>query len=165
MNGLAKGRDPENVTVKNFAGEENLTRAEAVTFIKNVLDAGVNKAKVRPTTSSTKLPTFGDNEPVVNKEQNSLLNRPVGYGIDLEANLSQEVVERLNEYSMLEEKEKSPDRPSTRPVGSYFEDPEWRNHIDNGIFNNDAHSHIERKLGTSNWEFIPPLKHFIVIQR
>lgn len=50
--GLAAGRNPNQITVKNFGGEDPLTRAESLTFIRNLLDAGVTELQPRPTQPS-----------------------------------------------------------------------------------------------------------------
>lgn len=50
--GLAKGTDPSKITIQSYAGSKTLTRAEAVQFIKNLKDAGVEEIKERPTKPS-----------------------------------------------------------------------------------------------------------------
>jgi len=47
-NGLATGKDPNNPTIKNFGGEEPLTRAQAVAFIKRVLEKGIKDENGNP---------------------------------------------------------------------------------------------------------------------
>jgi len=56
MNGLAEGRVPGEITVGNYEGDELLTRAESVQFIKNVLERGVDEIKERPFEPSEPLP-------------------------------------------------------------------------------------------------------------
>lgn len=58
--GLAKGKNSNDVSIGGFGGNDYLTRAEAVTFIKNVLDKGITDEsgkpimKPRPSTPSPK---------------------------------------------------------------------------------------------------------------
>jgi len=47
-NGLATGKDPNNPTIENFGGEEPLTRAQAVAFIKRVLEKGIKDENGNP---------------------------------------------------------------------------------------------------------------------
>jgi hypothetical protein len=66
LHGLAQGRDPNNITIANFGGEESLTRAEAVQFIRNLYEAaGVTELKSRPVTPSPKLPEIGDHDRII----------------------------------------------------------------------------------------------------
>lgn len=65
LNGLAKGKDPSNLTIASFEGDATLTRAEAVQFIKNVLENGVDKLQPRPTSPSPALPEIGENDRIV----------------------------------------------------------------------------------------------------
>ena len=60
LQGLAQGSDPNNITIANFARNSELTRAEAVQFIKNVLDNGLDELQIRPIDPSPALPPFGD---------------------------------------------------------------------------------------------------------
>lgn len=46
--GLAKGYDAGKVTIENYHGADTLTRAQAVQFIKNLKDAGIQEIKARP---------------------------------------------------------------------------------------------------------------------
>jgi hypothetical protein len=46
--GLAKGKIADSVTLENYYGQEGLTRAEALQFIKNVVDKGITEIKERP---------------------------------------------------------------------------------------------------------------------
>lgn len=46
--GLAKGKKPTVVSIDNFDGEGNLSRAEAIQFIKNVLENGVKDKDGNP---------------------------------------------------------------------------------------------------------------------
>lgn len=47
-NGLAKGKKPGVVSISNYEGEGQLTRAEAIQFIKNVLENGVKDKDGNP---------------------------------------------------------------------------------------------------------------------
>lgn len=49
INGLSQGTDQNQISVENYKGESNLTRAEAVTFIANVKKVGVPTIQARPT--------------------------------------------------------------------------------------------------------------------
>lgn len=46
--GLAKGTDPKSVGVESFNGKGNLTRAEAVQFIKALKEKGIKELQTRP---------------------------------------------------------------------------------------------------------------------
>ncbi|MCF6094527.1 S-layer homology domain-containing protein [Microaerobacter geothermalis] len=46
--GLAKGKNPNEISIESYDGEGTLTRAEAVQFIKNLKDKGIQELKVRP---------------------------------------------------------------------------------------------------------------------
>ncbi|WCF11540.1 S-layer homology domain-containing protein (plasmid) [Paenibacillus thiaminolyticus] len=46
--GLADGTNPNEVTVENFKGEKELTRAEAIKIIKNFYDYGIGGLLERP---------------------------------------------------------------------------------------------------------------------
>lgn len=46
--GLARGKDPSQLSIEGYHGEDLLTRAEAVQFVKNVLESGLKELKVRP---------------------------------------------------------------------------------------------------------------------
>jgi hypothetical protein len=46
--GLAKGKIADSVTLENYHGQDGLTRAEALQFIKNVVDKGITEIKERP---------------------------------------------------------------------------------------------------------------------
>ncbi|OEH94108.1 hypothetical protein [Bacillus solimangrovi] len=46
--GLAKEKDVNNITIDNFAGEDTLTRTEAVQFIYNVLENGKQDSGGKP---------------------------------------------------------------------------------------------------------------------
>ncbi len=51
--GLAKGKNPNEISIDSYDGDGALTRAEAITFIKNVLDKGItDKLLYRPKTPS-----------------------------------------------------------------------------------------------------------------
>ena len=65
--GLAKGKDPNNITIANFEGKATLTRAEAVQFVKNVLETGVEKLQKRPIIPSPRLPVVRDTDKIVAK--------------------------------------------------------------------------------------------------
>lgn len=69
LNGLAKGKDPSNITIANYEGNTSLTRAEAVQFIKNVLETGVAKLQERPKTPSPKLSDVKDTDKVVGEKE------------------------------------------------------------------------------------------------
>lgn len=47
-NGLAKGTDPNKVTIKSYNKEGKLSRAEAVQFIRNVVDNGTEDLQTKP---------------------------------------------------------------------------------------------------------------------
>jgi hypothetical protein len=51
--GLAQGNDVNNITIANYGGDKELTRAEAITFLWKLKNAGVTKLKVRPSTPSS----------------------------------------------------------------------------------------------------------------
>lgn len=65
LNGLAKGKDPDNLTIASYEGESTLTRAEALQFIKNVQENGVSDLKTRPITPSPDLPKIGVNDKII----------------------------------------------------------------------------------------------------
>ena len=65
LKGLAKGRDPQNLTIANYQGEATLTRAEAVQFIKNVIENGNPMIGSRPTNPSPSLGPIGDNDRII----------------------------------------------------------------------------------------------------
>jgi len=46
--GLARGKDPNQISIEGFKGEDLLTRAEAVAFVQNLLKSGLTKLKPRP---------------------------------------------------------------------------------------------------------------------
>jgi hypothetical protein len=46
--GLAKGKIADSVTLENYHGQDGLTRAEALQFIKNIVDKGITEIKERP---------------------------------------------------------------------------------------------------------------------
>ncbi|HHY66008.1 MAG TPA: S-layer homology domain-containing protein [Alicyclobacillus sp.] len=46
--GLAKGEDPNRITIEGFNGQGLLTRAQAVQFVKNAMDHGMTELKARP---------------------------------------------------------------------------------------------------------------------
>ncbi|MBT9281112.1 MAG: S-layer homology domain-containing protein [Hydrogenibacillus schlegelii] len=46
--GLAKGKKPGEASVESFAGDDLLTRAEAVAFIRNLKESGLKVLKARP---------------------------------------------------------------------------------------------------------------------
>jgi len=50
--GLAKGCDPNNITIANFLGSKALTRAEGIQFIYNLKDNGISELKDRPSSPS-----------------------------------------------------------------------------------------------------------------
>lgn len=53
---LARGTDPNNVTVANFKGDQSLTRAQAVQFLYNFMSNGIfEELRPRPTTPSDPL--------------------------------------------------------------------------------------------------------------
>ncbi|MED4353579.1 S-layer homology domain-containing protein [Schinkia azotoformans] len=70
LNGLASGKDPNKITIANFGAEDILTRAEAVSFIQNVLSKGIKLSDgtpilyPRPADPSEPLPKIGDNDPI-----------------------------------------------------------------------------------------------------
>lgn len=43
--GLAKGKKKDEVSIENYYGQEGLTRAEALQFIRNLVEAGVEEIK------------------------------------------------------------------------------------------------------------------------
>lgn len=47
--GLAKGKDSSKMTIRSYDGKAGLTRAEAVQFIKNLLEKGNKEIAARPT--------------------------------------------------------------------------------------------------------------------
>lgn len=46
--GLARGKDPNQISIEGFKGEDLLTRAEAVAFVQNLLKSGLTELKPRP---------------------------------------------------------------------------------------------------------------------
>lgn len=46
--GLAAGKKPNDISIDSYAGQDYLTRAEAVTFIKNVLEKGIKDESGNP---------------------------------------------------------------------------------------------------------------------
>lgn len=46
--GLARGKDPHQISIEGFKGEDLLTRAEAVAFVQNLLKSGLKELKPRP---------------------------------------------------------------------------------------------------------------------
>ncbi|MBP1931890.1 S-layer homology domain-containing protein [Ammoniphilus resinae] len=72
--GLANGKVPGEVSVAAYKGNDLLTRAEAVTFIRNVMSKGLRELKDRPFTPSdvsqlpplpkAETPNANDNDPV-----------------------------------------------------------------------------------------------------
>lgn len=65
LNGLAKGKNPDEITIASFEGESTLTRAEAVQFIKNLVENGVEKLLPRPSTPSPALPNIGVHDKII----------------------------------------------------------------------------------------------------
>lgn len=51
-NGLAKGTDPYKVTIKSYNKDGQLSRAEAVQFIRNVVENGTEELKSKPSDKS-----------------------------------------------------------------------------------------------------------------
>jgi hypothetical protein len=50
--GLAKGKNPDEISVESFKPQDYLSRAEAVQLIKNAMEKGLTELKVRPTEPS-----------------------------------------------------------------------------------------------------------------
>lgn len=46
--GLARGKDPNEISIEGFKGEDLLTRAEAIAFVQNLLKSGLKELKPRP---------------------------------------------------------------------------------------------------------------------
>lgn len=65
LNGLAKGKNPSELTIASFEGEATLTRAEALQFIKNVQENGTSSLQTRPIVSSPELPKIGVNDRII----------------------------------------------------------------------------------------------------
>ena len=75
--GLAGGRVPGNITIRNYQGDELLTRAESVQFIRNVIDKGVDEIKERPFDPSEELPDYGDDDVIGEEPNGEDPDRPV----------------------------------------------------------------------------------------
>lgn len=65
LNGLAKGKDPDNITIANYGGNDRLTRAEAVQFIKNVLENGNRSIHSGLIKLGPVLPKIGDHDNII----------------------------------------------------------------------------------------------------
>lgn len=70
LSGLAEGRDPNNITINNYDGGAYLTRAEAIQFVRNVLENGGKDMKPRPNNPSPTLPQYGNNETITPNPEN-----------------------------------------------------------------------------------------------
>lgn len=46
--GIARGKDPKEISIEAYKGNDPLTRAEAVAFVQNVLKSGLKELKPRP---------------------------------------------------------------------------------------------------------------------
>ncbi|GAA0361696.1 S-layer homology domain-containing protein [Bacillus horti] len=64
---LAKGTNPNHKTVLSYQGSKSLTRAEAVTFIENLVLEGKDELAARPAVASD--PNLLPNIPIGNEEQ------------------------------------------------------------------------------------------------
>jgi hypothetical protein len=69
--GLAEGKKKE-VSIENYYGQEGLTRAEALQFIRNLVEAGVEEIKERPFTPSNPADVLDD--PIEKAKFDDLLN-------------------------------------------------------------------------------------------
>jgi hypothetical protein len=70
--GLAKGKKKDEVSIENYYGQEGLTRAEALQFIRNLVEAGVEEIKERPFTPSNPADVLDD--PIEKAKFDDLLN-------------------------------------------------------------------------------------------
>jgi len=46
--GIARGKDPNEISIEGYKGNDPLTRAEAVAFVQRVLESGLQELKPRP---------------------------------------------------------------------------------------------------------------------
>jgi hypothetical protein len=179
--GIAQGKDPHNITVRGFDGDAYLTRAEAVQFIKNAMEAGIMNIQVRPKEPSRPLPHYGDNERVIPNPGNihvkptpprdNVTRTPVGgtpatslqntvsrtvdnFGskIDTTTRVSRDVVNRVKSYPFVGERGNTT-RQGNIAMGDYIQRQASINQS-NYILEN-AGGHIEKMLGTSDWVFTP----------
>lgn len=70
--GLAEGKKKDEVSIENYYGQEELTRAEALQFIRNLVEAGVEEIKERPFTPSNPADVLDD--PIEKAKFDDLLN-------------------------------------------------------------------------------------------
>lgn len=70
--GLAEGKKKDEVSIENYYGQEGLTRAEALQFIRNLVEAGVEEIKERPFTPSNPADVLDD--PIEKAKFDDLLN-------------------------------------------------------------------------------------------
>jgi hypothetical protein len=70
--GLAEGKKKDEVSIENYCGQEGLTRAEALQFIRNLVEAGVEEIKERPFTPSNPADVLDD--PIEKAKFDDLLN-------------------------------------------------------------------------------------------
>jgi hypothetical protein len=179
--GIAQGKDPHNITVRGFDGDAYLTRAEAVQFIKNAMEAGIMNIQVRPKEPSRPLPHYGDNERVIPNPGNihvkptpprdNITRTPVGgtpatspqntvsrtvdnFGgkIDTTTRVGQDVVNRVKSHPIPGGRGDFT-RRGTLAMGDYIQRQASINQS-NYILEN-AGRHVEKMLGTSDWVFTP----------
>jgi hypothetical protein len=70
--GLAEGKKKDEISIENYYGQEGLTRAEALQFIRNLVEAGVEEIKERPFTPSNPADVLDD--PIEKAKFDDLLN-------------------------------------------------------------------------------------------
>jgi hypothetical protein len=70
--GLAEGKKKDEISIENYCGQEGLTRAEALQFIRNLVEAGVEEIKERPFTPSNPADVLDD--PIEKAKFDDLLN-------------------------------------------------------------------------------------------
>ena len=80
--GLAKGKKANEVTIESYAGSDYLTRAEAVAFIKNVIDKGMKDENGKPVMKPRPLEPSDPNQltPLPDEEKKKEKGKSTGGG-------------------------------------------------------------------------------------